>query len=131
MKIENTTVMEYWALLVDMDCSKMSRAWRSRTGRTRGKWIDAVIMLLCPEKGESIEGVAACLYVACGWYAMRCGSYTFNGSAVPPSGWRVIAAMTVDFMAMKPAKAMGRGEWEASHGRQVEEDALSDWNMKA
>jgi hypothetical protein len=57
---------------------------------------------------------------------MRCGSYTFDGAAIPTSGWEVIRAMTVDFMAMKPAKAMGRGEWEATHGRQIEEHSLSD-----
>jgi hypothetical protein len=129
MNLDNTTAMEYWAVLAGMECGKMARAWRSRSGTTRGKWFKAARMLTGERDNERL---ASCLYVACGWYAMRCGSYTFDGVGISPRGWRVIKAMTADFVAMKPAKAMGRGEWEArGSGGQAEDDAMSDWNMKA
>lgn len=95
-------------VLVSMKCSKMSRAWRTRSNVTQEAWIQAVRKITGRRLGG--ESSAGCLYTACAWYAMRCGSYTFEGAAIPPTGWRVIQAMSIDLASMKPTKAMSQSE---------------------
>lgn len=111
--------MTYREVLTTVTCPKMRRAWRNRSNVTQWEWCDRARRIL----GESVDALgtdapqyvakfAACLYVACGWYASRCGSEVFDGATVPPQGWNLIQAMTEDFVVSPPDRALTRGAAE-------------------
>jgi len=94
---------------------RMCRAWRNRSNVTRWQWEAFARQVLeesGPGSGIDFRKLAACLYVACGWYAARSGSDTFDGAAVPTRGWLLIGLMTEDFLECTPDRALTRGAWE-------------------
>jgi hypothetical protein len=116
--------MIYQEVLGTIVCRKMRRAWRNRSNVTQGEWCGYARQIL----GESTDALgtdapkytakfAACLYVACGWYAARCGSEVFDGTTIPPQGWNLIQAMTEDFIVSPPDRALTRGAWEDQRQR--------------
>jgi hypothetical protein len=109
------------AKLGNVTCSKMRRAWRNRSNVTQWQWVayarelqgaDADLLRVSNWK------IAACLYVACGWYAS--GSGVFDGSIVPTRRWELIGLLAKDFYHDLPDCALTRWQLEQ---RQKEEAA--------
>lgn len=111
----SATASDYQRILSHETCPKMRRAWRNRSNVTHDQWVRYAKQLL-PSPAVNTLGdcyrLAACLYVACGWYAARCGSETFSGSNIPPQGFELIRVMTEDFLTNTPDRALTRLAWE-------------------
>lgn len=92
---------------------KMRRAWRNRSNVTQWQWVAYACKLQGTDTNQDrIWKIAACLYVACGWYASRSGSEVFEGSTVPIRGWKLISLLAEDFYHKLPDRALTRGQWE-------------------
>jgi len=99
--------------LGNVTCPKMRRAWRNRSNVTQWQWVAYARKLQGADANQPrIWKIAACLYVACGWYASRSGSEVFNGSAMPTRGWELIGLLSEDFYHNPPDRALTRGQWE-------------------
>lgn len=111
------------AALETARCPKMCRAWRNRSNVTHWQWVAYARKLRGADANlKRIWELAACLYVACGWYVNRGrGTETFIGREVPTRGWALIGLMTEDFLENTPDRALTRGAWEA----QKEAEALA------
>ena len=71
---------------------------------------------------QRIWELAACLYVACGWYVNRGrGTETFIGREVPTRGWALIGLMTEDFLESIPDHALTRGVWEKRRNERAQQ----------
>lgn len=100
--------------LGNVTCDKMRRAWRNRSNITQWQWVAYARKLQGTDANlPRIWKIAACLYVACGWYAGRSGSEVFNSSNIPTRGWELIGLLAEDFYHNLPDYALTRGQWEA------------------
>lgn len=101
----NTVAADYSTALEGVACPKMRRAWRNRSNVVQWHWVGYARTILGSNAAlVDVWRLGACLYVACGWYAARSGSDTFNATTVPPRGWELIRAMTEDFLVCKLPK---------------------------
>ena len=108
-------------ILGGIACPKMRRAWRNRSNVTHWQWVAYARELQGADANQDrIWKIAACLYVACGWYASRSGSETFDGSAILTRGWALIGLLTEDFYHNLPDRAMTRGQWEQQRREEAE-----------
>lgn len=111
--MSTATTADFQAALAGVACPKMRRSWRNRSNVVQWHWVGYARIILGPDATRhDCYRLGACLYVACGWYAARAGSDTFNSDTVPPRGWDLIRAMTEDFLAAPPDRALTRGAWE-------------------
>ena len=100
-------------LLGNIACPKMRRAWRNRSNVTQWQWVAYARKLQGTDANlPRIWKIAACLYVACGWYASRSESEVFDGSTIPTRGWELIGLLSEDFHHNPPDRALTRGQWE-------------------
>ena len=109
------------ATLEDVKCSKMRRAWRNRSNVTQWQWVAYARRLQGADVSQTrIWKIAACLYIACGWYASRSESEVFDGSTVPMRGWELISLLADDFYHNLPDRALTRGQWEQRRKEEAE-----------
>lgn len=121
-KSETMTPETIKAALETAKCPKMRRAWRNRSNVTHWQWVAYARKLRGADANlQRVWELAACLYVACGWYASRSGSEIFDGRNIPARGWALIGLMTEDFLEKTPDRALTRGAWE----KQREAEALA------
>lgn len=112
------------AVLTHVRHPKMRRAWRNRSNVTQWHWVWYVYSILRqsgPDSGIDAWHLAACLYVACGWYAARSGSATFDGANVTMRGWLLIGLMVDDFLECPPDRALTRRAWEKQRKQEAAE----------
>jgi len=101
------------AALGKSKCDNMHRAWRNRSNVSQWRWVTYARELRGADADlPRIWKLAACLYVACAWYASRKGGETFIGRTVPDKGWALINLLTEDFLEDIPDRALTRGAWE-------------------
>ena len=119
---ETMTPENIQATLATAKCPKMRRAWRNRSNVTHWQWVAYARELRGADANlQRVWKLAACLYVACGWYAGRSGSEIFVGHDIPAKGWALIGLTAEDFLENTPDCALTQGAWE----QQREAEALA------
>jgi len=103
------------ATLSGIKCPHIARAWRNRSNVTQCDWARLCRNIFGVLPIVELHQRTACIYAACGWYAHRAGSDTFDGAIVPAKGWELIAILIEDFLIDPPDQALSRFAWEIKH----------------